>query len=378
MKRFATPILIVIAAFIGAAGLVATAPTLSAETPEAVAPAVRVTTVSPAPQRLKVRSQGSVMPRTESALVVEVDGRIEWVSEAMVSGGTFQAGMPLLRLDATDPGLALESAEASRDQAAAELANARFEYDRVKPLLDKRLVSRSALESAERRLRVAEAGLRAGESAVARAQRDLERTVLRAPFDGIVRQENIDVGQFVRRGSEIARLYATDAMEVRLPIADEQLAFLGFQLGQRFDHEQAPRVTLSAPFGGVEQRWEGRILRAEGELDARSRMVHLVARVESPEPALPLGLFVSASIDGTLAKDIITLPRSVLREGNQVIVIDEENRLELRPVTPLRFFEDDVLIQAGLTAGERVCLSPLQTVVKGMRVQPLEQGGAAQ
>ena len=247
-----------------------------------------------------------------------------------------------------------------------------------KPLLDKRLVSRSALESAERRLRVAEAGLRAGESAVARAQRDLERTVLRAPFDGIVRQENIDVGQFVRRGSEIARLYATDAMEVRLPIADEQLAFLGFRLGQRFDPAEAPRVTLSAPFGGVEQRWEGRILRAEGELDARSRMVHLVARVESPEPALPLGLFVSASIDGTLAQDIITLPRSVLREGNQVIVIDEENRLELRPVTPLRFFEDDVLIQAGLTAGERVCLSPLQTVVEGMRVQPLEQGGAAQ
>ena len=89
MKRFATPILIVIAALIGAAGLVATAPTLSAESPEAVAPAVRVTTVTPTPQRLKVRSQGSVMPRTESALVVEVDGRIEWVSEAMVSGGTF-------------------------------------------------------------------------------------------------------------------------------------------------------------------------------------------------------------------------------------------------------------------------------------------------
>ena len=225
---------------------------------------------------------------------------------------------------------------------------------------------------------MAEAGLRAGESAVARAKRDLERTVLRAPFDGIVRQENIDVGQFVRRGSEIARLYATDAMEVRLPIADEQLAFLGFQLGQRFDHEQAPQVTLSASFGGVEQRWEGRILRAEGELDPRSRMVHLVARVERPEPALPLGLFVSATIDGTLAQDIVTLPRSVLREGNQVIVVDKDDRLELRPVTPLRFFEDDVLIQAGLAAGERVCLSPLQTVVEGMRVQPLEQGGATQ
>lgn len=378
MKRFLTPILIVIIAFIGAAGLVATAPTLSAETPEAVAPTVRVTTVTPAPQRLKVRSQGSVMPRTESALVIEVDGRIEWVSEAMVSGGTFQAGAPLLRLDATDPRLALDSAEASRDQAAAELANARFEYERVKPLLDKQLVSRSALESAERRLRVAEAGLRAGESAVARAQRDLERTLLRAPFDGIVREESIDVGQFVRRGTEIARLYATDAMEVRLPIADEQLAFLGFQLGQRFEAEQAPKVTLRASFGGVEQHWEGRILRAEGELDARSRMVHLVARVERPEPALPLGLFVSATIDGTVAQDIVTLPRSVLREGNQVIVIDEDNRLELRPVTPLRFFEDDVLIQAGLAAGERVCLSPLQTVVEGMRVQPLEQGGVAQ
>ncbi|MEY3043052.1 MAG: hypothetical protein RLZZ174_2134 [Pseudomonadota bacterium] len=378
MKRVLTPALIIVAAFLGAAGLIATAPTLSAETPEAVAPTVRVTTVHPAPVRLKVRSQGSVAPRTESALVVEVDGRVEWVSDALVSGGTFTAGTPLLRLEETDTRLALAGAEASRDQARAELANARFEYDRIKPLLDKRLVSRSALESAERRLRIAEAGLRAGESAVARAQRDLERTTLRAPYDGIVRQESIDVGQFVRRGSDVARLYATDAMEVRLPIADEQLAFLGFELGERFTPEQAPGVLLSAHFGGALQQWRGRILRTEGELDARSRMVHLVARVENPKPALPLGLFVSATIEGKSAENIITLPRAALREGNRVIVVDQENRLALRPVTPLRFFEDDVLIEAGLADGERVCLSPLQTVVEGMTVRPLEQGGAAE
>ncbi|MDA0955902.1 MAG: efflux RND transporter periplasmic adaptor subunit, partial [Proteobacteria bacterium] len=285
---------------------------------------------------------------------------------------------PLLRLEETDTRLALAGAEASRDQARAELANARFEYDRIKPLLDKRLVSRSALESAERRLRIAEAGLRAGESAVARAQRDLERTTLRAPYDGIVRQESIDVGQFVRRGSDVARLYATDAMEVRLPIADEQLAFLGFELGERFTPEQAPGVLLSAHFGGALQHWRGRILRTEGELDARSRMVHLVARVENPDPALPLGLFVSATIEGKSAENIITLPRAALREGNRVIVVDQENRLALRPVTPLRFFEDDILIEAGLADGERVCLSPLQTVVEGMTVRPLEQGGAAE
>ena len=131
MKRFATAILIVIAALIGAAGQVATAPTLSAESPEAVAPAVRVTTVTPTPQRLKVRSQGSVMPRTESALVVEVDGRIEWVSEAMVSGGCAfrRSAAPSPRRDRSRPGPGKR--RASRDQAAAELANARFEYDRL-------------------------------------------------------------------------------------------------------------------------------------------------------------------------------------------------------------------------------------------------------
>jgi multidrug efflux pump subunit AcrA (membrane-fusion protein) len=107
-------------------------------------------------------------------------------------------------------------------------------------------------------------------------------------------------------------------------------------------------------------------------------MVHLVARVENPQPALPLGLFVSATIEGKSAENIITLPRAALREGNRVIVVDQENRLALRPVTPLRFFEDDVLIEAGLADGERVCLSPLQTVVEGMTVRPLEQGGAAE
>ena len=83
-----------------------------------------------------------------------------------------------------------------------------------------------------------------------------------------------------------------------------------------------------------------------------------------------MGLFVRAEIQGRTAENIIELPRSALRDNNQVLVVDAENRLRFRTVEPLRLFEDKVLIATGLDAGERVCLSPIQTVIDGMPVDP--------
>lgn len=372
------PAAVVVVAILGAISLYATAPELKPETADPIAPTVRVLAVRPDAVQHLVHSQGTVEPRTESALIPEVSGRVEWVSQALVSGGVFNAGEILLRIEQDDYEAALAQARAGRQQAEAEAENARFEYERLLQLQDRNLASRSQLEAAERRLRVADAALLSADSGLERARRDLARTELQAPFTGVVRTESVDVGQFINRGSAVATIYATDYVEIRLPIADEQLAYLQLPLGVRGElaAEAAPNVELTARFAGRDYSWRGKVVRTEGEIDPRSRMVHVVARVENAEPRLPVGLFVQARISGVRVANVVTLPRSALRDGNRVLIVDADNRMHYRDIVPLRFYQDEVMISAGLAAGERVCVSPIQTVVEGMTVAPVNDAAS--
>jgi len=375
MRVLILPGLVVLLALFAAAGLMATAPELKPEAREPVAPTVRVVTVTPGSVELQVHSQGTVEPRTESTLIPEVSGRVEWVSPALVSGGVFDAGEELLRIESADYETALARARAGLAQAQAEEANARFEHERRLTLVDQRLVSRSDVEAAERRLKVAQAALESARGGLEQARRDLDRTTLAAPFAGVVRTESVDVGQFVNRGNPVATLYARDVVEVRLPLADASLAWLDLPLRMRGElaPEDAAEVVLSAEFAGREHHWQGHVVRTEGAIDPDSRMVHVVARVTDADPPIPVGLFVEADIRGRRVDDIISLPRSVLREGNRVLVVDDEDRLHYRTIEPLRLYRDRVLVRAGLRSGERVCVSPIQTVVEGKRVAPVAE-----
>jgi multidrug efflux pump subunit AcrA (membrane-fusion protein) len=197
-----------------------------------------------------------------------------------------------------------------------------------------------------------------------------------------VRSESVDVGQFVSRGAAIARLFAVDYAEIRLPVPDADLAHI--ELPAYYRGEQGvrgPDVTLHAELAGVRRTWQGYVVRTEGEIDPHTRMLRLVARVDDPyarqDPAripLPLGLFVDAEIAGREVQGAVVLPRAALRDANHVLVIDAEDRLHSREVTVLRATQDEIVIGGGLAAGERVCTSPLETVVDGMRVRVAGEG----
>ena len=377
--KFILPVLIVVAAFALAAGLVSNRRQLSPSQPQAVPLAVRVIEVKPGPVQLKVYAQGTVSPRTETELVPEVAGNVTWISPNLVNGGYFEDGEPLLRIDDRDYRAAVERAEAALDRTNAELELARFEYERAADLSDRKLISRADLESKLRSLRVAESSQKDAELVLESARRDLTRTTLKAPFAGLVRNKQVDVGQFVNRGSPIADVYGTDFVEVRLPIADEQLAYLNVPLSQRgeIDAADAPTVELTAEYAGSKQAWAGHLVRTEAEIDPGSRMVYAIARVRAAEDDAPdtipppVGLFVQAEIDGIAEDNIVVLPRSALRNGNQVLVVDTENRMHFRTVDVLRVYRDEAYISGGLEPGELVSVSTLQTVVEGMPVQPL-------
>lgn len=371
-RNLVLPTIVIALSVLSAMLLWASRPTLSPQASEPLATTVRVLSVLPTQVALRVSSQGSVVPRTESDLVPEVSGRVTWLSPNLVPGGYFEAGEPLLRIDAADYDNQVTRARAAFDRAQAENEHARFEYERLQSLRERQLASASQAEDAQRRARVAEASMAEAEAALWQAKRELERTTVRAPFPGLVRQKQIDVGQFVGRGTAIARLYATDNVEVRLPVADEQLAYLDLPIGFRgtLPVEQAPHVDLSLRFAGQDLHWQGRITRTEAEIDSKSRMVHLVAQVSNADQQTPLsvGMFVQAEVHGRIVDDIVSLPRDALRNDDQVLVVDDQNRLRFRRVELLRLQGDEVLISGGLAAGERVCVSPLATVIDGMPV----------
>ena len=358
-----------------AATLMATAPVLEPSSVEKLATTVRVVEIQPKSVQLKVNSQGSVMPSTESQLIPEVSGKVSWMSPNLVAGGYFDDQEILIRVDDTDYKTKLDRAQANLTRAEAEQQHNEFEYRCMQSLVKRNLVSRSQLENSLRAYRVAEASLQDATANFNQAEQDLARTQIRAPFAGLVRSENVDIGQFVSRGSPIATIYAGNQAEVRLPIADRQLAFLNIPVSIRGEipQEFQPEVTLTAQYAGQTLEWKGNIVRSEAEIDVSSRMVQLVARVESTSNPVPLsiGLFVSAEIQGLAAKNVVVLPREALRNDNQVLVVDDENRLRFRKIETLRLYQDDLLVQAGLEAGERVCISPLQTAIEGMVVNPV-------
>ncbi len=377
MLKKLVPVVIVAAAIAAAFLLISNRRTLEPAQPQPVPTAVRVMRVEPGPVQLRVHAQGTVSPRTETQLVPEVSGNVVWVSPSLVAGGYFEAGETLLRIDDRDYMANVRRAEATLARAEADNELAQFELRRAEELVGRQLISRSDYEERVRSARVAETAVADAQLVLQTARNDLDRTILAAPFAGLVRSEQVDIGQFINRGNSIAEVYATDALEVRLPIADQQLAYLNIPLDQRGEMapEGAPSVRLTAEFAGRKQVWTGYLARTEAQIDPGSRMVYAIARVRADDEAQaapPVGLFVQAEIEGIAEDNIVVMPRSALRDDNQVLVVDTENRLHFRAVEILRVYRDEVFVSAGLERGELVNVSPLQTVVEGMRVQPIE------
>ena len=375
MRTFIIPAIIVVAFLFGAMTLMATAPVLEPTAQKPIPTTVRIREVKPEAVQLKVHSQGSVMPSTESQLIPEVSGRILWMSPKLVAGGYFTEGEVLVRVDEVDYVNTKDRAKATLERAEAEQQHATFEHKRLQSLAERKLTSRSQLENSLRARRVADASLSDARVNFEQANQNLQRTEIRAPFTGLVRSENVDIGQFISRGTAIATVYASDLVEVRLPVADRQLAFLNLPAMIRGElaPEQQPNVTLSTEYAGQKLQWQGKIVRTEAEIDLSSRMVHLVARVPniSEQTPLSVGLFVDAEIEGLSAQNIVVLPRSALRNDNQVLIVDAEDKLRFRAIEQLRLYQDNVLVKGGLNPGDRVCLSPLQTAIDGMTVNPV-------
>jgi RND family efflux transporter MFP subunit len=380
------PLLFVAAAVYGALKMYEARPVVETEAVEKVIPVVRVMPVQLESIRLSIHSQGTVTARTVTELVPEIAGRILYISPSLVSGGFFKKGEILLRIDPHDYELALTRSEAEVAQAELRLDQEKAEaFVAAKEWAE--LGSNknpSPLVLREPQVAQAEAALRAARAMMEQAKLDLERTEITAPFNGRVSQKNVDVGQYVSRGGALAQLYSTDVAEVRLPIPNEELAYVDIPLSHHYDEKSGipgPEVLIQARWAGKDYRWHGRIVRTEGEIDSNTRMLYAVVQVKDPyapgkdpkRPPLAVGMFVEAEIIGNELTRAVVLPRAAIRGSSTVYVIDPDGKLRFRPVDIFKRDREQVIVQSGLEAGELVCVSPIETVVDGMEVRVIEQ-----
>ncbi|MCZ6746092.1 MAG: efflux RND transporter periplasmic adaptor subunit [Acidobacteria bacterium] len=380
--KWILPLVVVVVAAGMAYAMYLSRPDVEIRPPREVIPLVRVENITLRDMVLTVTSQGTVSPRTESSLVPEVAGRVVEVAPSFETGGFFAADQVLLRIDPHDYEQAVVSARAR--VATADLRLAREQAEARVAADEWRDLGREDQPPSPLTLRIpqmaeAEAALAAAHADLGQAERNLERTVIRALFAGRVRTKNVDVGQYVTPGVVLATLYAVDVAEVRLPLPDKDLAYVDLPLVYRgeADDDSYPGVTLRADFAGRTFAWEGRIVRTEGEIDRRSRMVTAVAQVKDPydrgddprRPPLAVGMFVQAEIQGHHVTGVAVIPRAALRGESQVLIVDDGDRLRFRDVSVLRRSGDIVIIDGGLQDGDRLCLSSLLAVTDGMQVR---------
>jgi RND family efflux transporter MFP subunit len=345
---------------------------------------VQVITAYKENHQVVVAGTGTVHSRREASITPQVSGKVSFVTDRFVAGGFFKKGDLLFAIEKVDYELAVERANASLAQAELELAQeesnariARLEWER---LSIKNTEEPNPLVLYEPQLKKARANVASAKAARKQAQLDLDRTRLYAPFNCRVRKEEVALGQHIRSGTNVALVAGTDHAEIIVPLSFDEMHWL--KIPRHGSTIQGSSATVRIMSGYTSYSWEGKVVRSLGEVDEKGRMARVVVSVTDPyrlsmkrtngEPDLEVGMFVEVDMFGEKLADVVMLPRGAVREGNTVWIADDQNMLRIRPVKILRSEKENVIVQSGLSDGDRVVLTKIQGAADGMKLRPLE------
>ncbi len=385
---FVLPVLVIAGSIGSFAAMSALKPT--PEEKEDVVKAIPVLTAIAAQDdvTLKVSVQGEVQPRTEINMVPQVSGLITYMSTKFIEGGRFNKGDLLVRIEPTEFELRVTQAKASVAQAETVVTREVSESNMARRDWDDlgRSGEPTPLTLREPQMAEAKAQLASAKARLAETELQLARTSLYAPFTGRVTLRHVDQGEFVTAGTTLGEVYATNVMDVRLPMTNDELRRAGLSLG----FETSPvgsggktpgiPVTLSADVAGTYSEWQGRIVRTDSRFDSQTRVLYAYAEVRDPFGAgasngVPLapGLYVTAAIDGQKLNNVIVIPRTALR-GEDKVYLAKDDILSIKTVTVISSNRDDVILSGGIEMGDAVITSPIRSVADGMKIAVVKPG----
>jgi len=378
LLKILLPVLVLVLCIFAARTVIANRPEPTTRPQFKSSTAIEATRLSPQSYTVTLNTRGEASAGREGSLVAEVAGTITEVSPKFVVGGNFRKGEMLAKVDPRDYEIALTLAEANLAQVRATLAEEQARAEQA--ALDWRKLGRKGnppdLTLRKPQLAAARANLEGARGQVQRAQLDLERTLIAAMYDGRISGKEVDLGQYVNKGSSLAQIYSTANAEIRLPFTSTDLRFIDL------DDAVARRqpIKLQATVAGSEAVWNATIVRTEG-IDPNSRQLFVIARVDNPYSAaepLRIGQFVEAEVTGKTLDNVFVIPRSALREDRQVLIVDEVGTLQVRDVKVEWKNADVAVISGGLEPGEVLNTTALGSVTNGTRVKATIDGVAPQ
>ncbi|MCY4555443.1 MAG: efflux RND transporter periplasmic adaptor subunit [Chloroflexi bacterium] len=382
-----------------AAFLVSLRPELERTPPPSQVPFAVTAHVEVGEGAIPVFGAGTVRPRAEIDVAAEVSGKVVWVDPALQSGGRVQQGQVLFRIDDVDyrseveksrADVALQRVELLRVREEADVARTQYEQFKKRQVDSGTSSEASPLALWQPQLEAAEASLARDSATLAEAELKLARTAVTAPFTGVVRTESVDVGQLVAAGQGVARLYASDAVEVVVPLSDGDAARIpGLWDLRAGDGSPQVGARVVADYGGRRYGWDGYVDRMEGALDEQTRTLDVIVRVpgpfrggtpeadgrENPDtdsndsgPPLLVGKFVAVELEGVAPDTYFKVRRPALRPGNEVWAVHDD-KVTIVAVTVLQRLDDEVHVTGPLEPGQAVVVGGIQVATQGMAVR---------
>ncbi len=372
--------LVILAAFGAGYWLFKTGPETATE--EETRPPKIVKTVSPVPaaQRISVVAYGSVVPARRVVVKPLVSGQILEQHPELIPGGFVPEGAELFKLDARLLRLDVQEASAAVDRAEALLKEAQRKREEALLLAQVQVIASTELAALESQVEMQSAELRRLQAVRERNEELLRRHVLRAPFNAVVLEEAVEVGQHVEPGFAAATLAGADAFWARVSLSAEKLRWI--QLPK--EGQEGARVTVYLDTGGGRTvRRAGRVVRLLSDLEQEGRMARILVRIPDPmrlngrrdDPPLLLGSYVRAEIDAGVLEGVLEVRREALREGGQIWISDSNGELQIRRVQVLWRRDEKVYLNNVLEPGESIIISPLRAALPGMKLNPQPADG---
>lgn len=380
----ALALLVLGAAIASAVWLVKTKSEPQRQTPRKVELLVETTAAASGSHTITIEAMGPVISDQSVAITPEVSGLVVWKNPNLIAGGLVPEGEPLIRIDDRNYAVAVRQAEANLRQARVEyeIESARgavaAEEWRMLGKDDPGDERHRNLALRKPQLQAAAAGLQAASNALARAELDMERTEIAAPFNALVLDEQVDLGRLVGPQSVIANLAGTDRFLVQAALPAHQLDYMQWP-----DQNGEGGATVTIEYDHGESRsasYTGRVVRVLGGLGEVGRLAKVLIGVADPlrlesgqtSDRLFIGAYVRCLIEGRQVSDTFRLPSELVREGNKLWIMDEQNQLEIRPIEPLWRQDGTTLVSKGLKDGERIVTSHIAVPMPGAELRELD------
>ncbi|MBK8973957.1 MAG: efflux RND transporter periplasmic adaptor subunit [Hahellaceae bacterium] len=362
--------LIVLVASLGAAYTLFIQPPEMSHHEAVTAPPMTVKTQTVALQTLQptIAAFGVLQARHEVNLIAQVGGQAVRVSPRFRRGAFVRKGDELLQIDPADYRIQIRVVEGQLAEARAALQEEQGRVQQARQDWSKvgGAAAASALALREPQLAAAQANVNAAEAQLELANLNASRTLLKAPFDGLILEADIDSGQVIAVGAALGRIVATATADVRLAVKASDLAYLRVPvLGD------APvAVTFINRLGQPEQFWTGRITGSEGGVDRETQQLTLIGEITEPFRAkeglrpLKVGQYLQARIEGVVQRDVILVPGVAVYQNSYVYLLSD-GRLQRRSVETGWQGPDQVQIRQGLNPGDTLVITPLGQVGSG-------------